>query len=244
MILADTDDEVLAALGSALAGEDYDVVEARTGSEVLDAVTTHRPDAVVIDIGPLGGLDVLRALRADMMGPIMVLSAKNDETDRVVGLYSGADDYIGKPFSAREVVARVSAHLRRVDALTAPSPRARTTELDGIRINHDARRAYVDGTEVMLTPREFSLLSVLVENAGKVQSVDTLLGEVWGRVPTSESAMRADSNTLKVHIYGLREKLAKCPSVPVRITTVFKGGYRLDVIADEMRARVRHRGGG
>ena len=171
----------------------------------------------------LNGLEVCRVLRQEMSTPILILTAKGSELDKVVGLQVGADDYVTKPFSLNELMARVNALLRRSEMTTRERVDPREIEeFDGFRIDRAARTVHVDGTELRLAPKEFDLLSLLVLNSGRVLSRQTIIQRVWG------SKFYGDSKTVDVHVRWLREKFESFDRLPFRITTVFGVGYRLD----------------
>jgi DNA-binding response OmpR family regulator len=220
----------------------YAVTWARSGEEALVEIDRHPVRLVVLDIGLPGidGFEVCRRLRASTAVPIVILSARDDEVDRVAGLEAGADDYVVKPFSPRELVARVKAVLRRADggaALPAPGDRAgngstlgdgargsggRSRDADvleaaGVKLDHTAREVTVDGARVDVTAREFDLLAALLANPGRVLDRDRLLDLAWGM------DFAAGTRTVDVHIAQLRRKLGR----PELIETVRGAGYKL-----------------
>jgi phosphate regulon transcriptional regulator PhoB len=193
---------------------------AATGPEALTAVSAAVPDLVVLDLMLPGmdGLEVCRRLRASIATlPIIMLTAKADEVDRVVGLELGADDYVAKPFSPKELVARVRAVLRRAGRMDG----ARTLSAGGITLDPARHQVSVDGAEIALTPKEFELLQSLMESAGRVLSREHLLNRVWGYARADE----IESRTVDVHVRRLRAKLG---AARARITTVKTVGYRFE----------------
>ena len=193
---------------------------AATGPEALTAVSAAVPDLVVLDLMLPGmdGLEVCRRLRASIATlPIIMLTAKADEVDRVVGLELGADDYVAKPFSPKELVARVRAVLRRAGRMDG----ARTLNAGGITLDPERHQVLVDGAEIALTPKEFELLQSLMESAGRVLSREHLLNRVWGYARADE----IESRTVDVHVRRLRAKLG---AARARITTVKTVGYRFE----------------
>ena len=193
---------------------------AATGPEALTAVSAAVPDLVVLDLMLPGmdGLEVCRRLRASIATlPIIMLTAKADEVDRVVGLELGADDYVVKPFSPKELVARVRAVLRRAGRMDG----ARTLNAGGITLDPARHQVLVDGAEIALTPKEFELLQSLMESAGRVLSREHLLNRVWGYARADE----IESRTVDVHVRRLRAKLG---AARARITTVKTVGYRFE----------------
>jgi len=194
---------------------------ARDGREAIELAESERPDLVVLDLmlPRMDGLEVMRRLRERDRDRIAVilLTAKGDESDRVIGLRLGADDYVVKPFSPVELTARVGAVLRRID--TSPE-QEEPIELDGLTVDPAARRVYVRGEETQLTQREFDLLLFLARHPGQVFSRDQLMEAVW------QYSFYTDSSTVTVHIRRLRAKLEADPAQPRRLQTVWGVGYR------------------
>jgi len=191
------------------------------GREALLLADDEQPDLVVLDIMLPGidGLEVMRRLRDGQRrrSPIILLTAKGEPTDRVIGLRLGADDYVAKPFSPAELVARVDAVLRRIDS----SPEhEEPLEFDGLRIEPMARRVLVDGEEAQLTVREYDLLRFLARHPSQVFSRDQLMDAVW------QYSFYTDTSTVTVHIRRLRSKIEADPSRPKRLQTVWGVGYR------------------
>jgi two-component system, OmpR family, response regulator ResD len=194
---------------------------ARDGREAIELAETERPDLVVLDLmlPRMDGLEVMRRLRErdhDRIA-VILLTAKGDESDRVIGLRLGADDYVVKPFSPVELTARVGAVLRRID--TSPEQKE-PIELEGLTIDPAARRVYVRREETQLTQREFDLLLFLARHPGQVFSRDQLMEAVW------QYSFYTDSSTVTVHIRRLRAKLEADPAQPRRLQTVWGVGYR------------------
>ena len=194
---------------------------ARDGREAIELAEAERPDLVVLDLmlPRMDGLEVMRRLRERDRDRIAVilLTAKGDESDRVIGLRLGADDYVVKPFSPVELTARVGAVLRRID--TSPE-HEEPIELTGLTIDPAARRVSVQGEEIQLTQREFDLLLFLARHPGQVFSRDQLMEAVW------QYSFYTDSSTVTVHIRRLRAKLEADPAQPRRLQTVWGVGYR------------------
>ena len=225
VLVVEDEDAIRQTLRYNLTREGYAVTEASSGTTALTAARRDHPDLILLDLmlPELNGLEVCRVLRQEMTTPILILTAKGSELDKVVGLQVGADDYVTKPFSLNELMARVNALLRRSEM----SQRERTDpqeleEFDGFRIDRAARTVHVHGAELRLAPKEFDLLSLLVLNAGRVLSRQTIIQRVWG------SKFYGDSKTVDVHVRWLREKFESFDRLPFRITTVFGVGYRLD----------------
>jgi DNA-binding response OmpR family regulator len=222
ILLVDDERPVQKLLSYPLEKEGYEVVPALDGQEALDNFEQGQFDLVVLDImlPKLDGLEVCRRLRAKSSVPIIMLTAKAEEIDKVIGLELGADDYITKPFSMREFRSRVRAALRRAemspDHETDEEPLAR----GGLRIDFAKRSTELDGGAVDLTYVEFEILSVLARHPGRVYTRDMLLDRVWG-----DSAFR-DQRTIDVHIRHLREKIERDPKNPEYLLTVRGVGYR------------------
>ena len=198
-----------------LARSGFGVQVERDGPAGLAAVSRYRPAAVVLDIGlpGLDGIEVCRRLRAaGDWTPVLFVTARDDEVDRIVGLELGADDYLTKPFSPRELVARINSVLRRTNGVPAGDP---ALEVGSIRLDQQQRRAWADGTEVALTATEFDLLAYLMRRPGRVFSRDQLLAEVWGY------SSIAGARTVDVHVAQVRGKLGAAS--PIR--TVRGVGY-------------------
>jgi DNA-binding response OmpR family regulator len=230
ILVVDDEPTLVATLDYNLRREGHEVVIARDGEAALAQAQLAAPDLVLLDVmlPKLDGFEVCRALRRDSMVPILLLTAKDSEIDKVVGLEIGADDYITKPFSMRELLARVKAQLRRsarIDGDARPAPgqveRAAPLAVAGIEIDPRGRTVERDGQRVHLKPKEFDLLAFLAQNRGHVFSRDQLLERVWGY------AFNGDSRTVDVHVRWLREKLEDQPSQPKLIETVRGVGYRL-----------------
>jgi DNA-binding response OmpR family regulator len=193
---------------------------AADGPRAIDAAAEQRPDLVVLDLMLPGidGLEVMRRLRErDRATPVILLTAKGEESDRVIGLRLGADDYVVKPFSPAELVARVDAVLRRVD--TSPAHEA-AIELEDMTIDPAARRVTVRGADVPLTQREFDVLVFLARHPGQVFSRNQLMDAVW------QYSFYSDTSTVTVHIRRLRAKIEADPAQPRHIQTVWGVGYR------------------
>ncbi|OLT18059.1 DNA-binding response regulator [Serinicoccus sp. CUA-874] len=207
--------------------------EAADGLVAVRAFPDVRPDLVVLDlmIPGIDGFEVLRRIRAiDPQVPVLMLTARAGEQDRIAGLEVGADDYVTKPFSARELVLRVQALLRRAHGLSAGSDPPVGTVRDGaLAVDRAARRATLRGVELPLTGREFDLLVHLMSHPGVVQTREDLLREVWGWEV-------GDRSTVTVHVRRLREKVEDDPAAPRRISTVWGQGYRWDREQEEQRA--------
>jgi DNA-binding response OmpR family regulator len=200
----------------------YQVITAADGESGLSLARSERPDTIVLDLmlPGLDGLEVCRILRRESSVPILMLTARGEETDRVVGLELGADDYLTKPFSMRELLARVRALLRRSEMATQADGEVVTSgdlEVDVAR--HQVRRS---GAEVALKPKEFELLAFLMRNRRRVFTREQLLNQIWGY------EFAGDTRTVDVHVSWLRQKVEENPQHPARIVTVRGIGYRFD----------------
>ena len=222
VLVIEDDEGIRETLRYHLAAAGYSVLEASDGATGLRTAQTGRPDLVLLDLmlPGLSGIEVCRALRRTSRVPIVMLTARDAEVDKIVGLELGADDYVTKPFSIREVMARVHAVLRRSQEAAEQAGLPERETIEGFTIDRAARRVILDGAEVKLTTREFDLLSYLVGHPGRVHSRDTLLSQVWG------ADFLGDRKTIDVHIRWLRAKFAE--RGPFQIVTVRGSGYRLD----------------
>ena len=224
LLIVEDDPNLLHTLRYNFEREGFQVSTAVDGVQALEVARRERPDVVVLDVmlPRLDGFDVCRALRRDSTVPILMLTARDEEIDRVVGLELGADDYLTKPFSVRELLARVKAMLRRVEMLRAsgPGPTARLLRAGDLVVNLDEHRVHRAGRELQLKPKEFDLLVYLMQQPGRVFNRDQLLAQVWGY------DFAGDSRTVDVHIRWLREKIEADPGRPILIETVRGVGYR------------------
>ncbi len=231
VLVVDDEANIREAIAFTLRREGFNVLEAETGLEGVE-LAARNPDAIVLDIMLPGidGLEVLRRVRAKSNVPVLMLSAKGDEIDRVIGLEIGADDYITKPFAMRELVARIRAIVRRVGMINEPAPApspATTVTGNGSEIHAGqlvidtaSRIVTNNGEQVELNPKEFDLLAYFARHPGVVMSRDALLREVWGY------EFRVDTRTVDVHVRWLRLKLEANPAAPRMLVTVRGSGYR------------------
>ena len=227
-ILIVEDEENLAeALRYNMEREGYAVSVANDGAKAVRSVREAVPDLIVLDVmlPVLDGFEVCRILRKETAVPILMLTAKDDVIDRVLGLELGADDYLPKPFSMRELTARIRAILRRTQtakglAETGSQDEVHTSE--DLRIDLGSHTVTLAGNNVQMRPREFDLLALLVANKGRVQTRNQILDKLWG------TGYVGDTRTVDVHVRWLREKIEEDPGRPVRIVTVRGVGYRFE----------------
>ncbi len=221
LLIVEDDATVRETLALNLRSEGYEVETAEDGELALERARRISPDLVVLDVmlPKLDGLTLLRILRRESRVPVILLTARGTETDKIVGLETGADDYVVKPFSLGELLARIRAALRRGQTEVAPA-----TEISSGDLSLDlvSRRVVLAGVELQLAPREFELLATLARNQDAVLTRDFLLASVWG------DDFVGDARTVDVHIRWLRQKIETDPSDPHRITTVRGVGYRFE----------------
>lgn len=220
VLIADDEEDVLQLVGSSLKGAGFKIMEAQGGAEAMEKAFDQHPSLIVLDVmlPGMSGLELCRTFKGDARTrniPIIMLTAKAQEIDRVVGLELGADDYVTKPFSPRELVLRVKSQIRRSQGAEEPSDTLRSGDLVLDRLRHSVT---VKGKAVLLTATEFKLLSLLMERAGRVQTRETLLNEVWGY------DVAIQSRTVDIHVRRLREKLGRVSDC---IETVRGFGYRI-----------------
>src|SRR5689334_12189337 len=203
--------------------EGFEAVGVADGNEALERAEREPPDIVVLDLmlPGLDGLEVCRRLRARAPVPVIMLTARGEEDDRITGFEVGADDYVSKPFSPRELTARVKAVLRRASAPSIPGVPSEPLVAGDLVVDPSAHEVRRDGELVSLTAREFDLLCFLARRPRQVHRREELLEQVWGYT-------YGDASTVTVHIRRLREKLERDPSAPSHITTVWGVGYRFD----------------
>ena len=220
ILVVDDDPQIRRVMRATLSGHHYEVVEARNGDEALERFREEMPDLVLLDMNMPGmdGLETCRLLRAGSEAPILILSVRNTERDKVAALDAGADDYVTKPFGMEELLARIRAAMRRAPASPEGGPHAIT---DGdLQIDFDTRRVRVRDREVRLTPKEFELLRHLVAHAGKPVPHRELLQAVWG------PDYGAETEYLRVFINQLRKKIELDPAKPQYVVTEPWVGYR------------------
>lgn len=226
------DDEKLIVKGIkfSLMQDGMDVVVAYDGEEALKLAATENVDLILLDVmlPKIDGLKVCSEIREFSNVPIIMVTAKGEDIDKIMGLELGADDYITKPFNILELKARIKAILRR-SVKTVPEEKKadKTLSLRGLSLDTGSRRCFVDGKEVNLTAKEFDLLLLLMKNTGTVYSRDSLLSELWGVDKLSGEQKREQRRAVDVHVRRLREKIEKIPSEPEYIHTRWGVGYYL-----------------
>ena len=222
ILVVDDEIEILRVLQRSLLAHGYEVFTVQSGEEALDAISRHRLDLILLDLGLPGmsGLEVCRRVRAESNLPIIVLSVKDAERDKVMALDLGADDYVPKPFGIDEVLARVRVALRHAAPLQSGTEPIFAA--GPLRVDFAQRQVQVNGQDVKLTPTEYDLLKVLIKNSGKIMTRQMLLKEVWG------TGYSAEAHYLHVYIGQLRRKIEPDPAHPRFILTISGVGYRFN----------------
>lgn len=225
ILLVDDEKDIVDLMEEVLRQDGFqNIQKAYTGMDALEMCREFQPDVIVLDImlPDIDGIEVCKKVREFSICSILFLSSRNDDIDKILGLSSGGDDYITKPFSPREIVFRIKAQIRRQQyQTTAQTDDKNLVIVDTLSLDKDSSRIYKDGKEISLTGREFLLLAYFMENANKIISKDRLYEQVWG-----ESGGICD-NTIMVHIRHLREKIEETPSNPKLLITVKGLGYKL-----------------
>ena len=221
ILVCDDEKEIVEAIDIYLTQEGYEVLKAYDGEEALELARHNAYDMVLLDVmlPKMTGFEVCQQIREFSNVPIVMLTAKGEDMDKILGLDYGADDYITKPFNILEVKARIKAIMRRTVRGGESRDNARVVEKGGMRLVCDSRRVYIDGREINLTAKEFEVLELLMKNQGRVYSRENLLKLVWG------NDYPGDVRTVDVHIRRLREKIENTPSDPVYVRTKWGVGY-------------------
>ncbi len=225
ILVCDDERDIVSAIRIYLTGEGYDVLEAFSGTQALDIVRQKQVDLVLMDImmPEMDGLTAVAKLREISNVPVLFLSAKSEDTDKILGLNVGADDYITKPFNPVELCARVRSHLRRYMQLGgAPQEKDTILRVGNISLDDTSKSVTLDGEPVSLTPLEYSILKLLMESPGKVFSSDEIYQAVWNDTPYGANA------TVAVHIRHLREKLEIDPANPRYLKVLWGHGYKME----------------
>jgi two-component system KDP operon response regulator KdpE len=228
ILVVDDEVEIRRTLKRSLSAYGYEIFTADSGEEVLEAVARHRLDLVVLDLGLPGisGLEVCRTIRLHSNLPIIVLSVKDAEDDKVLALDLGADDYVSKPFGINELLARIRGALRH--AAQIPSGTEPVVTVGPLHVDFAQRLVYVNGREIKLTPTEYDLLKALVQHNGKIMTRQMLLCQVWG------AGYGADPHYLHVYIAQLRQKIEPDPAHPSLILTIPGVGYRFNAEVEDL----------
>jgi len=224
ILVVDDDREIVDSIGIFLSGEGYKVLKAYDGIEALDILSENEVHLMILDImmPKLDGIKTLMKLRESRNIPVILLSAKSEDADKILGLTAGADDYVTKPFNPSELVARVKSQLRRYTTLGSIGKQNGEIVIDGLVVNTEKKTVKVDGEDVRLTPIEYKILELLVRNRGRVFSAEDIYSNVW-----NEETVVGD-NTIAVHIRHIREKIEINPKEPKYLKVVWGIGYKID----------------
>ena len=224
ILVCDDDKEIVDAIEIYLMQEGYNIIKAYDGEMALDIMSKEKVDLIIIDVmmPKLDGIHATLQIRKESSVPIIILSAKTEDSDKILGLNIGADDYVTKPFNPLELVARVKSQLRRVEVLSNNIQSDVIYKAGGLEINDDLKKVTVDGEEVRLTPIEYNILLLLIKNKGKVYSINQIYENIW-----NEEAIGAD-NTVAVHIRHIREKIEINPKEPRYLKVVWGVGYKIE----------------
>lgn len=225
ILVCDDDKEIVEAIEIYLMQEGYDVEKAYDGIQAVEIMKNKKIDLMIIDVmmPKLDGIRATLQIRKESRVPIIILSAKTEDADKILGLNVGADDYVTKPFNPLELVARVKSQLRRYTTLSSNDAAGdKVYEAGGPLVNDDLKKVTVDGEEVKLTPIEYNILLLLLKNKGKVYSINEIYESIW-----NEEAIGAD-NTVAVHIRHIREKIEINPKEPRYLKVVWGVGYKIE----------------
>lgn len=225
ILICDDDKDIVNALKIYLQNPDYRLIEAYNGAEAVEAVHRETVHLVLLDImmPQMDGITAMAKIRESFNMPVILLTAKSEDQDKILGLNIGADDYITKPFNPLEVAARVGSQLRRYTKLGAGLVSDKTLTVGGIELDNETKTVTVDGKPVSLTPKEYDILKLLMEHPGKVYAPKELYKEIWG-----EDALTGGENTVAVHIRHIREKIEITPNEPRYLKVVFGQGYKIE----------------
>jgi DNA-binding response OmpR family regulator len=225
ILICDDEKDIVNALKIYLQNPDYRLIEAHNGVEAVEAVQKEEIHLILLDImmPQMDGITAMAKIRENFNMPIILLTAKSEDQDKILGLNIGADDYITKPFNPLEVAARVGSQLRRYTKLGSGTVSGSNLTVGSIELDNDTKTVTVDGNEVSLTPKEFDILKLLMEQPGKVFAPREIYRKVWG-----EDSLSAGDNTVAVHIRHLREKIEITPNDPRYIKVIFGQGYKIE----------------
>lgn len=224
ILVCDDDKEIVEAIRIYLAHEGYTIYKAFNGLQALEVIGGQTVHLVIMDImmPQMDGIRALMKIREERNIPVIMLSAKSEDTDKIMGLNMGADDYITKPFNPLELIARVKSQLRRYVSLGSLETKTNVYQSGGLMIDDESKCVTVDGEEVKLTPVQYKILKLLTANAGRVFSIDQIYESVW-----NEAAFSAE-NTVAVHIRKIREKIEINPKEPKYLKVVWGIGYKIE----------------
>lgn len=224
ILVVDDDRQIVDSIGIFLAGEQYGVYKAYDGIQALEILSEQQIHLMILDImmPKLDGIQTLMKLRQSRNIPVILLSAKSEDADKILGLTAGADDYVTKPFNPSELVARVKSQLRRYTTLGSMGKQNGEIVVEGLSLNTETKIVKVDGEPVRLTPIEFRILELLIRNRGRVFSAEEIYRNVW-----NETAAVGD-NTIAVHVRHIREKIEINPKEPRYLKVVWGIGYKID----------------
>lgn len=224
ILIVDDDAEIRKVMGIYLENEGYEILKAENGENALKLISENEIDLILLDIMMPGinGIETCMNIRETNLMPIIFLSAKSEDLDKIQGLASGADDYITKPFNSMELTARVKSQIRRyIRYSTVQNTSKNIIEIGNLTINTDTRQVFIGNKETRLTPKEFDILELLANNKGVVFSIEKIYERVWG-----EDFYKSD-NTVMVHITKIREKIEEDPKQPIYIKTIWGVGYKI-----------------
>ena len=226
ILVCDDDKEIVEAIEIYLTQEGYRILKAYDGTEALEMLEREEVHLLLLDVmmPKLDGIRATLKIREKNSIPIIILSAKSEDADKILGLNVGADDYVSKPFNPLELVARVNSQMRRYTKLGNATESSKVFQTGGLAINDDLKEVTVDGQNVRLTPIEYNILLLLVKNQGKVFSINQIYESIW-----NEEAIGAD-NTVAVHIRHIREKIEINPREPRYLKVVWGLGYKIEKI--------------
>ncbi|MFZ5968590.1 MAG: response regulator transcription factor [Bacillota bacterium] len=224
ILVCDDDKEIVDAIKIYLTNEGYKVFKSFNGIEALEIIEENEIHLIIMDVmmPKMDGLRAVMKIREDNNIPVIMLSAKSEDTDKIMGLNMGADDYITKPFNPLELIARVKSQLRRYTALGSLETKSNVFKTGGLVIDDESKLVTVDGEEVKLTPVQYKILKLLTANAGRVYSIDEIYEKVW-----RETAFSPE-NTVTVHIRKIREKIEINPKEPKYLKVVWGIGYKVE----------------
>ncbi|HIT88335.1 MAG TPA: response regulator transcription factor [Candidatus Coprocola pullicola] len=224
ILVCDDEKSIVDAIEIYLKQENYNIIKAYNGEEALKALEENEIHLILLDImmPKLDGLNTTIKIRERLNIPIIILSAKSEDTDKILGLNFGADDYITKPFNPLELLARVKSQMRRYTTLGSIAQKSNIIKIGGLELDKDAKEVRVEGEKVKLTATEYGILQLLMENAGKVFSIDQIYENVWKELSF------APENTVSVHIRRIREKIEINPKEPRYLKVVWGIGYKIE----------------